>query len=67
MCEKLYVQDLVLTSEMMEGLKEKLWKWKDAFEIKGLKVNLGRKKLVVSGADGDVSVSKVDPCGICGK
>ena len=43
------------------------WKWKEAFESKGLKVNLGKKKMVVSGAEGEVSVSKVDPCGICGK
>ena len=24
-------------------------------------------KVVVSGAEGEVTVSKVDPCGICGK
>ena len=36
----LYVDDdLVLTSETMEGLREKFWKWKEAFESKGLKVN----------------------------
>ena len=67
MSEMLYVDDLVLTSEMMEGLREKFWKWKEAFESKGLKVNLGKTKVVVSGAEGDVTVSKVNPCGICGK
>ena len=67
MCEMLYMDDLVLTSEMMEGLKEKFWKWKGAFESKGLKVNLGKTKVVVSAAEGEVSVSKVDLCGICGK
>ena len=41
MSEKLYADDLVLTSQMMEGLREKFWKWKEAFESKGLKVNLG--------------------------
>ena len=56
----------VLTSETMEGLREKFWKWK-AFESKGLKVNLRKTKMVVSGAEGEVSISKVDPCGICGK
>ena len=34
----------------------------------GLKVNLGKTKVVlVSGAEGEVTMSKVDPCGICGK
>ena len=32
MSEMLYAEDLVLTSEKMEGLREKFWKWKEAFE-----------------------------------
>ena len=28
MSEMLYADDLVLTSEMMEGLREKFWKWR---------------------------------------
>ena len=67
MSEMLYADDLVLTSETMEGLREKFWKWKEAFQSKGLKVNLGKTKVVVSGAEGEMSVSKIDPCGICGK
>ena len=67
MSELLYADDLVLMSETMEGLREKFWKWKKAFESKRLKVNLGKTKVVVSGEEGEVSVSKVDPCGICGK
>ena len=52
----------------MEGLREKFWKWKEAFKSKGLKVNLGKTKVVGSGAEVKVHVlSKVDPCGICGK
>ena len=51
----------------MKGLREKFWKWKEAFRSKGLKVNLGKTKVVVSGAESEVSVSKIDPCGICGK
>ena len=58
--EMLYVDDLVLMSETMEGLRLKFWKWKEALKSKGLKVNLGR-------AEGEMSVNKVDPCGICGK
>ena len=30
-------------------------------------MNLGKTKVVASGAQCEVSVSKVDPCGICGK
>ena len=67
MSETLYADDLVLTSETMEGLREKFWKWKEAFESKGLKMNHRKTKVVVSGAEGEVSVSKLDPCGICGK
>lgn len=67
MSEMLYEDDLVLASETMERLREKFWKWKEAFESKGLKVNLGKTKEVVSGAEGEVTMSKVDPCGICGK
>ena len=58
---------MVLVSETMEGLREKFWKWKEAFERKGLKVNLGKTKVMVSGEERVVSVSKVDPCGVCGK
>ena len=67
MSEMLYADDLVLMSDVMEGLREKFWKGKEAFENKGLKVNLGKTKVVASGTEGEVSVSKVDPCGICGK
>ena len=55
MSEMLYADDLVLMSETMEGLREKFWEWKEAFESKGLKVNLRKTKVVVSGAEGEVS------------
>ena len=32
--------------------------------VRGLKVNLGKTKVMVSGMEGKVLVSKVDPCGI---
>ena len=48
------------TSETTQGLREKFWKWKEAFESKGLKVELGKTKVVVRGAEGEVSISKVD-------
>ena len=43
---------------MEGGIREK---------AKGLKVNLGKTKIVLSRAEGEVTVSKIDPCGICGK
>ena len=62
----LYADDLVLMSETIEGLRSKFLKWKEAFESKGLKVNLVKTKVMVSGGitkDG-MSISKVDPCGV---
>ena len=35
MSEMLYADDLVLTSKTMEGLREKFWKWKEAFKSRG--------------------------------
>ena len=65
--ELLYADDLVLMSETIEGLWNKFLKWKEAFESTGLKVNLGKTKLMVSGSitkDG-MSRSKFAPCGVC--
>ena len=56
MSKMLYLDDLVLMSETMEGLRETFWKWKEAFESKGLKVNLGKTKVLVSGAEGEKTV-----------
>ena len=54
MSEMLYADDLVLMSETMEGLREKFWKWKEAFKSKPrLKVNLGKTKVVMNGAEGE--------------
>ena len=62
MNEILYADDLVLMSESMENLKEKFLQWKEAFESKGLKVNLKKTKVMVSALKGEVLKSKVDPC-----
>ena len=65
--ELLYVDDLVLMSETIEGLRNKFLKWKESFESNCLKVNLGKTKVVVSGGitKDDMSTSKVDPGGVC--
>ena len=54
-------------SETIKGVRNKFMKCKEAFESKGLKVNLGETKLMVSSSitkDG-MSKSKVDPFGVC--
>ena len=46
--ELLYADDLVLTSETIEGFRDKFLKWKEAFMSKGFKVHLGKTKVIVS-------------------
>ena len=65
--ELLYADGLDLKSEIFEGLRNNFLKWREAFERKGLKVNLGKTKVMVCGSitkDG-MSKSKVDPCRVC--
>ena len=65
--ELLYADDLILMNETNDGLRNKLFKLKKAFESKGLNVNLGKTKVMVSGRvtkDG-ASESKVGPSEIC--
>ena len=54
MHKMLHADYLVLISETMEGLRGKFWKWKEAFEGKGVKVTLGKTKVVLNGAEGKV-------------
>ena len=44
----LYADDLFLKSETIKGLGNKFIKWKEAFENKGMKINLGKTKVMVS-------------------
>ena len=65
--EILYADDLVLMSESMDDLRERFQKWRSALEGKGLKVHVGKTKMMVSGTEGEIVLSEIDPCGICGK
>ena len=65
--ELLYADDLVFMSEDMVDLKERFWNWKNALESKGWKVNTRKTKLMVSGSEGELYKSKIDPCGVCGR
>ena len=56
-----------LMSENLEDLRERFQRWRSALEGKGLNVNVGKTKIMVSGTEGEIALSKVDFCGICGK
>ena len=65
--ELVHEDDLALMSETIEDLKERLWNWKDALESKDLKVNTRKTKVMVSGSEGELFKSKIDPCVVCGR
>ena len=61
-----YADDLVLMGETMEELRENFDEWREAFESKGMRVNLGKMKLMVSGMEEETFDYKIDPCEVCG-
>ena len=64
----LYADDLVLMAETMKELEELSVGWKQAFEGKGLKVNMTKTKVLqASGRKGVIVEVKEDPCGVYGK
>ena len=65
--ELLYADDLVVVAENEDELRMKMASWKEAIEWKGLKVNIGKTKVMCSQKGrGVVKKSGVDPCGVCG-
>ena len=65
--EILYADDLELMSKSLDDLRERCQRWRSALKDKGLKVNVGKNKMMVSEMEGEIVLSKIDPCGICGK
>ena len=51
----------------MEDLWARFHRWKSAVEGEGLEVNIGKTKMMVSGAENTIALSKWKPRGICGK
>ena len=51
----------------MEDLWARFQRWRSALEGKGLKVNTGKTKMMVSGTKNAVALSKIKSSGICGK
>ena len=65
--ELLYADDLVIMAETEEELDAKLTLWKNAMEKKGLRVNVGKTKVMCSEhGKGKVNKSTNFPCGVCG-
>ena len=62
----LCADDLVLMGETMEELRENFDEWREAFESKGMRVNLRKTKLMKSGMEEEAFDSKIDPCSVCG-
>ena len=64
--EMLYADDLVLVAETEELLMEKLRKWKKGMELKGLRVNIGKTKVMRCQVRiGQAEDSGKYPCGVC--
>ena len=66
--ELLYADDLVLMAESEVELVEKIRKWKAGMEDKGLRVNMGKTKVMRCSVDaGQVQKSGKYPCAVCSK
>ena len=64
--ELLYADDLMSSAESMEELLVKVQTWKTEMEKKGLRVNMGKTKIMESGINLDVlKKSGKYPCGVC--
>ena len=64
--ELLYADDLMSSAESMEELLIKVQTWKTEMEKKGLRVNMGKTKIMESGINLDVlKKSGKYPCGVC--
>ena len=62
----LYADDLVLMADTMKDLEDLSVGWKQAFEGKGLKVNMTKTKVLqASGGKGVTVELKEDLCGVC--
>ena len=66
--ELLYADDLVILADSEELLIEKLKKWKAGMEEKGLRVNMGKTKIMrCQVGAGQVAKLGKYPCGVCSK
>ena len=65
--ELLYADDLVVIAETEEDLIKRLNEWKDFMENRGMRVNMNKTKVMISGERQKVTQKAVRwPCGVCG-
>ena len=65
--ELLYADDLALTGETKDEVTSMFMRWKEAMESKGLKVNMEKTKVIVTGKVGEIVQSGRFPCSVCGQ
>ena len=65
--ELLYADDLVLCGKSLNEVMGKYGRWKNAVEGKDMRANVDKRKGIQSSFGKKSSVSKVDPCGVCGE
>ena len=66
--ELLYADDLGLMAETEELLRDRILCWKECLECKGLKVNVSKSKVMVSGTNlGSLEKTGKWPCSVCGR
>ena len=66
--EILYADDLVIVSESLDVLIQKLMVWKRELESKGLRVNMGKTKVLHSSYGNNLRIKTGKwPCGVCQK
>lgn len=66
--ELLYADDLVIIADNVEELKARLNIWKSSMESKGLRVNMGKTKILCSGKNMNILKDKGKwPCSVCRK
>ena len=66
--DMLYANDLIITGESREEVEQQLQNWKGALARRGLKINIGKTKILVSGKDGLAPLpSGQYPCGVCAR
>jgi len=66
--ELLYADDLVVIAETEDDLIKRLNEWKDFVENRGMRVNINKTRVMISGEWQKVMQKAVRwPCGVCGR
>jgi len=66
--ELLYVDDLVVIAETEGNLIQRLNEWKDNLEKRGMRINMNKTKVMISGEWQKVTQKAVRwPCSVCGR